>query len=110
MYGAASQCGGFVLRASKYVLFFFFPVFADGAHFYVFYLYPYFSTDCLTSQSSLRCLLINVALTVDVYECCLIVPYTAIPSCLSMCRLAPMETHTKTMETSKFIRYSLKNI
>lgn len=31
----------------------------------------------LTSQSYLRCLLINVALTVDVYECCLIVSNTA---------------------------------
>lgn len=31
----------------------------------------------LTSQSYLKCPLINVALTVDVYECCLIVSNTA---------------------------------
>lgn len=53
-------------------------MFADGAHLCVSYLYSYCSSDCLTSQSYLRCLLlINVVLTVDVYECCLIVSNTA---------------------------------
>lgn len=49
-----------------------FPVFADGAHLCV------FSTCTHTvAQSYLKCPLINVALTVNVYECCLIVPNTA---------------------------------
>jgi len=63
VFRAASQCAGFVPKVSKYV----FLCLVDGAHLCVLYLYPYRSSDCLTS--SIRCLLINVALPVDVYEC-----------------------------------------
>lgn len=50
-----------------------YSLFADGTHLRVFYLYSYRSLECRTFTSTQDVFFINVALTVDVYKCCLTV-------------------------------------
>lgn len=52
--------------------------------------YHALASDRLRSPCCLIGLLVTLTLNVDVFECCIIVTYTTIPSCLSMCRLAPV--------------------
>lgn len=77
------------------------PAFADGAHSCHFYLRTCFGAACLTSHCFYRGLLINVALTVDVSECCSIV----LPLYHHVCRCAPTETHSRTLRLQILFHY-----
>lgn len=69
------------------------PAFAEGAQPCLFYGWPFFSAALSNiSLFFLRRPLINVVVTVDVSECCLIVLLLY----HHVCRCAPMETHSRT--------------